>query len=304
MENHATGIQIGNAPVSWAVYEAGGPHPGFEPVLDGIARAGYAGTELGPYGFLPTEPGPLDRALKAHHLSLASSYLALPLEDAAARSASVAQALQVARLLASQGVGELIVGDDEDPERVALAGRMGAGGPRWNDRQWAAARETLLALARALREECGMRVVVHHHAGTFVESPEEIERLLAETPAGVVDLCLDTGHCVYGGGDPVELVRRHGDRVRYVHLKDVRAEELERVRRQEFAFRRGAGVFCAPGQGDVPLALFVEALRARTYRGWMIVEQDIVPDADGRLEPNPDESARKTRDYLRRELDL
>jgi inosose dehydratase len=304
MENHATGIRVGNAPVSWAVYEVGGPHPGFEPVLDGIAGAGYAGTELGPYGFLPTEPDALDRALKAHRLSLASSYLALPLEDPTARAASVARALQVARLLATQGVAELIIGDDEDPDRVALAGRAGAGGPRWNDRQWTAVRETLLALARVLREACGMRVLVHHHAGTFVETPGEIERLLAETPAGEVDLCLDTGHCVYGGGDPVELVRRHGERVRYVHLKDVRAEELDRVRRQEAGFRRGAGVFCAPGQGDVPLARFVEALRGRRYRGWIIVEQDIVPDADGRLEPSPDESARTTRDYLRRELDL
>src|SRR5262245_59536742 len=111
-------MRVGNAPVSWGVYEADRPNPPFAQVVDAIARAGYEGTELGPYGYLPTEPAPLGRELAARGLSLGSSFVPIPLEDESARERVLGHALQVARLLASQGVGELIVADDEDPGRA------------------------------------------------------------------------------------------------------------------------------------------------------------------------------------------
>ena len=298
-------MRVGNAPVSWGVYEADRPNPPFSDVLDGIARAGYAGTELGPFGYLPTAPRDLDHELRSRGLTLGSSFVPLPLEDASRREASVRAALDVARLLASQRVRELIVADDEDPRRAARAGRVPADGSAgFDDRQWREAVITLNAVARALRDELSMTVVVHHHAGTFVETPQEIDRLLAETDAETVGLLLDTGHAVYGGADPVEVLRRHGSRVRYVHLKDVRADELARVRTTEIGMAEAwkRGVFCPLGEGVVDFPRVVEALRGQGYDGWLIVEQDVVPDDDGRLEPEPFASARRSRTYLREKV--
>jgi inosose dehydratase len=295
-------IKVGNAPVSWGVYEADRPNPPFDRILDEIARAGYEGTELGPYGYLPTEPDALGRELKARGLGLGSSFVALPLEDASRRAASVVHALNVARLLATQGVGELILADDEDPARARIAGRVAEDGrDGWSDVEWREAVATVEAVARALRDELRMSVVVHHHAGTFVETPAEIDRLLATTDESLVGLLLDTGHCVYGGGDPLDVLRRHRGRVRYVHAKDARADELRHVRTTGVTMSEAwqRGVFCPLGEGVVDFPRVVETLRSNGYTGWIIVEQDVVPDAQGHLVPDPFDSARKSRAHLR-----
>jgi inosose dehydratase len=296
------GMKVGNAPVSWGVYEADRDNPPFSRVLDEIAAAGYEGTELGPFGYLPRDPDALRAELARRGLGLGSSFVPLPLEDAERRPASVDRALAVARLLATQGVRDLIVADDEEPARVAAAGHGGGNGTlAWTDAGWMEAARTLTEIARVLRDDLGMRVVVHHHAGTFIETPGEIDRLLAMTEPDLVGLLLDTGHCVYGGGDPLEVLRRHDGRVRYVHLKDVAGPQLERVRRRELAMSQAwaEGVFCPLGDGLVPFPAVIEALRARGYAGWLIVEQDVVPDGRGHLTPDPSESARKSRRYLR-----
>jgi inosose dehydratase len=295
-------IRVGNAPVSWGVYGADRPNPPFARVLDDIAAAGYEGTELGPYGYLPTTPDALAAELRKRKLGLGSSFVPLPLEDAGRRAQSVDSALAVARLLASQGVGELIIADDEDPRRTRIAGRIPKDGSAgWSDKEWREAVTTLNTVAASLRDALGMRVVVHHHAGTFVETPAEIDRLLAETDPDLVGLLLDTGHAAYGGADPVEVARKHGERIRYVHLKDVDGAELQHVFHSsvpmEEAWKRG--VFCALGEGVVDFPGVVETLRAKGYAGWMIVEQDVVPDAQGRLVPDPVDSARRSRQYLK-----
>ena len=295
-------MRVGNAPVSWGVYESDRPNPPFGRILDEIARAGYEGTELGPYGYLPAEPAALDRELKARRLGLGSSFVALPLDDASRRAASVDHALRVARLLATQGVGELILADDEDPARVRIAGRVPSDGRAgWTDAQWREAAATVEAVAKALRDELGMRVVVHHHAGTFVETPAEMDRLLGSTDPDLVGLLLDTGHCVYGKGDPLEVLKRHRGRVRYLHLKDARADELRHVRTSDISMGEAwkRGVFCPLGEGVVDFPRVIETLRSQAYAGWLIVEQDVVPDAQGRLDPEPFASARKSRVYLR-----
>jgi inosose dehydratase len=284
------------------VYEADRPNPPFSVVLDAIAEAGYEGTELGPYGYLPTTPEALEDELRKRKLSLGSSFVALPLEDAGQRRRSVDHAMAVARLLSSQGVGELIVADDMDAHRARISGRVPHDGSAgFSEKAWREAVDTLHAVARALRDVLGMRVVFHHHAGTFVETPQEIARLLEQTDPELVGLLLDTGHAVYGGGNPVELLTRHGERIRYVHLKDALRSELERVRSTEITMEEAwaRGVFCALGEGVVDFPRVVETLRRRGYAGWLIVEQDVVPDAEGRLRPDPFESARRSRAYLR-----
>jgi inosose dehydratase len=295
-------MRLGNAPVSWGVFEANRPNPPFETVLDQIAASGYLGTELGPYGYLPTDPARLDNELGRRRLALASSFVPLALEDGARREAAVQKALTVARLLASRGVEELIISAEEKPARARIAGRVPKDGTAgYGEREWKEVAVTVHAVARALHDELGMRVVVHHHAGTHIESEQEIERLLFETDPELVALLLDTGHAVYGGGDPVELIERYGPRVRYVHLKDASQTEIERVRStstpMDEAWRRG--VFCPLGEGVVDFPRVIEALAGRGYGGWLIVEQDVVPGANGKLHPDPFESARKSREYLR-----
>src|SRR4029453_14899677 len=144
-------IKVGNAPVSWGVYEADRPNPPFDRILDEIARAGYEGSELGPYGYLPTQPDALGRELKARGLGLGSSFVAPPLEDASRRAASVVHALDGARPPPTQGGGALNLADDEDPARARIAGRVAEDGhDGWSDVQWREAVATVEAVARAL----------------------------------------------------------------------------------------------------------------------------------------------------------
>jgi inosose dehydratase len=295
-------MRLGNAPVSWGVYEANRPNPPFGTVLDAIAAAGYTGTELGPYGYLPITAAELAKELDRRKLDLASSFVPLALEDKERREESVKKALTVARLLATRGVEELIISAEERPSRRRIAGRVPKdGSASYGEREWKEVAISVHAVARALRDELKMRVVVHHHAGTHLETVEEIERLLYETDPDLVALLLDTGHAVYGGGDPVQLISRYGRRVRYVHLKDASRIEIERVRSEDVpmddAWRRG--VFCPLGAGMVDFPRVIETLKQRSYSGWLIVEQDVVPDENGMLHPEPTESAKKSRDYLR-----
>lgn len=294
-------IRVGNAPVSFGIFE-----PGFGAtrqlpwarVLDGIVAAGYEGTELGPYGYLPIEPVTLATELGRRGLGLGSSFVPVALADTAARGAAVAEVLAVGRLLATLGVPEVIVADAGDAARVATAGMDG---PGWTDAQWEEAVRTFDILADALRDALGMRIVVHHHAGTYLETPAEIDRLLDLTEPGRVDLLLDTGHYVYGGGDPIDLMRRRGDRVRYVHYKDLDAAKLDTVRRDRIDMRTAwrRGVFVPLGDGCIDFPELTRMLRMRDYDGWIIVEQDTVADDEGHLEPDPFECAARSRMYLR-----
>jgi len=299
--------RIGNAPVSWAVYEAHLPNPPFSTVLDAIAEAGYEGTELGPYGYLPTTKEALARELEPRKLTLGSSFVPVSLEDPATREVVIAHSLKVASLLAQFGVKELIVADDEDAARAAAAGRIPKDGSKgWSATQWATAIETLETIARRVKDAHGLSVVVHHHAGTFIETSEEIDRLLDGARPELVNLLLDTGHAVYGGADPVDIATRHGARVKYVHLKDADKAQLQHVRTSQIPMQEAwkRGIFCALGKGVVDFKGVYAALAKRGYDGWMIVEQDVVPDASGRLNPDPTESARESRKYVREALGL
>ena len=300
-------MQVGNAPVSWGVFETDAPWtttPPYGQVMDEMRAAGYVGTELGPYGYYPTEPARLRAELDARGLALASSFVPVDLAGGADPERAVGDAVRVGWLLAALGSRELILADAGHEERKATAG-SGAPEPRLTDGQWREAARLVERIARAAGE-LGLRTVFHHHAGTYVETPDELARLCALTDPGLVGVCLDTGHYVYGGGDPLVAVREYGERVRYVHLKDVWPEKLARVRETRMPMDQAwaYGVFSPLGRGMVDFPAFVEALRAMGYGGWLIVEQDIVLDEQGRAEQPPIEAARESREYLRRECGL
>jgi inosose dehydratase len=291
-------IRIATAPVSWGILEVEGWawNRTWEQVLDEMAAAGYAGTELGPYGFLPTDPQALRKALASRHLQLLGAFVPLPLADPSRKDQAIAEAMPVAELLAAAGAPLLVLADRMDARRMAVAGRAAAA-DGLSDEAWRGAAEVVNAVAAKVRP-LGLRCAFHHHAGTFVETPAELERLLTLTDPDLVGVCLDTGHYWYGGGDPAAFARAHAGRIWHLHLKDVRGEVLERARRERTGYLdavRG-GIFCPLGEGAVPIRETLGALEAAGFDGWAVFEQDIDPQQAG---ARPAETARQSREFVR-----
>ncbi len=292
-------IRVANAPVSWGIYEFKGMEPKFPyaRVLDEIAATGYTGIELGPWGYLPTDPARLRAELDARGLQLLSSFVPVRLVDAKAHEAAAEEALKVGRLLAALGAVYVVLADDNGtvPQLVREAGRRK--GSLLSGREWDVVASGVNMIAGRVHEETGLGLVFHHHCGGYVETPRETSELLARTDPELVGLCLDTGHWHYGGGDAVECVRRYGRRVRYLHLKDCQpriADECRAKKRDYFAAVK-AGVFCPLGGGGVDFPGVLAAMKGVGYDGWAVVEQDILA-ADLAA---PKQFARANRDYLR-----
>jgi inosose dehydratase len=292
-------INLANAPCSWGVleFDLEGEASGCERVLAEMASAGYAGTELGDWGFMPTEPEALRDLLGRHELALVGAFVPAALQDEAAHEPAVQVALRTARLMLEAYDDPVIVLADDSgkvAERVKNAGRIrpdqGLSEAAWQTFARGAER-----VAAAVREQTGVRTVFHHHCAGYVETPAEVDRLLELTSPDLLGLCLDTGHYAFGGGDPLTALQRLGDRVWHVHFKDCASEIADRTRTEELdyfeAVRRG--VFCELGRGSVAFAEIVGSLRAGGYEGWIVVEQDVLPGMG-----TPLDSAKRNRAYL------
>lgn len=302
------GIRIGNAPCSWGSLEFEGMEGqgvGFAQMLDELRATGYTGTELGDWGYMPTEAAALREELARRGLTLTGAFVPVALRDPAAHAAGVAQALKVARLLADAGDPArppfLVLADDNGANlsRTRNAGRitptMGLSADEW--RTFAAGAELV---AGVVREGAGLRTVFHHHCAGFVETPDEIATLLELTDPALLGLVFDTGHYVYGAGrddgDGVrEALERFGERIWYVHFKDCHPGVAREARAQgwDYFAAVGRGVFCELGQGCVDFASVVDWLRERGYSGFVTVEQDVLPGMGA-----PRESAARNRAYL------
>lgn len=297
-------IRIATAPVSWGILEVEGwgKQKPYGEVLDEIVQAGYTGTELGPYGFLPTDSKQLKSELAKRNLPLLGAFVPLPLAHALRHDAGLQSALETARLLSSAGAPFLILADEMSSARMAVAGSVDEDRDGMGAAQWEGAARLLDRVARAGRE-LGLSSVFHHHCGTYVETPGETERLLAMTDPQSLGLCFDTGHYLYGGGDPVDLARKHGTRIRHLHLKDVKLQVLEQVRRERIPYLDAIriGVFCELGLGGVDLTGVIRELTAVGFDGWAVFEQDVDPTQPG---SNPLESATRSRNYLRKAAGL
>jgi inosose dehydratase len=297
-------IKIGTAPVSWGIMEVAGwgEQQSFSSVLDEMQQAGYSGTELGPYDYFPTNPKELMEELGARGLELISAFVPIPLSDSARHEESFAEAMRTAELLAASGAQMIVLADAMNKERMAAAGRIDDNRDGMNDEEWAAAAQILTRVSKSSRA-LGLDSVFHHHAGTFIETPREIERLCDSVDAELLGLCLDTGHYFYGGGDPVEAARKYGARIRHLHLKDVRPEVMDAVRREgvDFLGAIRRDVFCELGEGAVNFPEVISTLTASGFDGWAIVEQDT--DAT-KPEVQPLESAIRSRRYLKDKVGL
>lgn len=295
-------IRIANAPCSWGVleFEEKTASPPYQQVLDEIAETGYVGTELGDWGFMPTQPDRLRGELERRGLAMVGAFVTTRLADPRSHGPSLERAVAVARLLGAVGDGtpRFVVMSDEptaDPQRAGAAGRVDPS-LSLSDAQWDIAAEGIERIARAVRDEAGIRTVFHHHCAAFVETPQEIESLLQRTDPALVGLCLDSGHATYGGGSPEKLLERYRDRVWHVHFKDCEPEVAARARVEGWdyltALRRG--LFCELGRGSVDFPAMLRALERYGYDGWLVVEQDVLPAMGA-----PRDSARRNRLYLR-----
>ncbi len=302
-------IRIGNAPCSWGALEFAETQTGrldCTQMLDELAETGYDGSELGDWGFMPTDPALLSEEFRRRKLALTGAFVGVALRNPAAHAPGLEQTLKVARLV-SRAVALLdqdaepflVLADDNgtDAVRTGNAGRItpaqGLSDDEW--RTFAAGAERI---ARAVRDETGLRTVFHHHCAGFVETPDEIDRLLSETDPGLLGLVFDTGHYAFGAGGcdaVIEALDRYADRIWYVHFKDCHPEVMRNARAQGWDYFESVrrGVFSELGQGCVDFPAVRDWLIAHNYTGFITVEQDVLPGMG-----SPRQSAQRNRQYL------
>lgn len=292
-------FRLGNAPCSWGTIENTGRGVPYAQMLTELAETGYTGTELGDWGYMPTDPARLQDELSERGLQLIGSWVTVRLSDAGRHREGLGNALRVARLLREVGGERAIVnlGDDHGGarHRFEKAGRIRPE-DGLDDAGWRTFTTGAMEIAGAVREETGLRTTLHPHGATWVETPAEVKTFLARTDPEVIGLCFDTGHCALGGGDPAAGVRDYHDRIWLMHFKDFYPGVLERAEAEGWDYRQmiGAGVFSELGRGSVDFPGVLAALEDIGYEGWLVVEQDVLPGMG-----DPRASAARNREYLR-----
>jgi inosose dehydratase len=294
---------IANAPVSYGAFEITvgvDPHvPDPVTLLDSVTEAGYDGLDLGPVGYLGG-PDELSARLAERDLGLAGGYLELPFSEPARLQGAMPELdalLDIFDRIASGAERpKPTLADAGSPARAALPGRAAIDpGVGLDEAAWSRFADGLARVAQRCRDR-GYEPTFHHHTGTYIEAVWEIERLLEVSDVG---LCLDTGHLLVGGGDPLRAIREWAPRINHFHLKDARRSILaeivaERAPVQEIWRRRA---FCALGDGDIAVEDVLTGVAEIGYAGWLVVEQDVLPDPDNPGQPAIDQ--RRNREYLR-----
>lgn len=305
-------IRVGNAPCSWGSLEfegLDGKGIGCAQMLDELAATGYAGTELGDWGFMPTEPDALTRELRQRDVLLLGAFVPVPLVNPSAYRDGESNVLRVAHLLAavhqrsrSDTPPFLVLADENGsvPVRTRNAGRI-TPSHGLDDAQWGTFADGANRIAAAVKRETGLRTVFHHHCAGYVETPDEIGTLLARTDPALLGLVFDTGHLTFAApktdrSAALDALDRFADRIWYHHFKDCHPGVAARSRTEGWDYFTSVknGVFCELGKGCVDFPAVVEWLRRRDYRGWVLVEQDVLPGMG-----SPRDSAQRNRDYLR-----
>ncbi|MFJ9537330.1 sugar phosphate isomerase/epimerase family protein [Streptomyces sp. NPDC101225] len=289
-------IRVGSAPDSWGVWFPEDPRQvPWERFLDEVAEAGYAWIELGPYGYLPTDPARLTDELARRELKVSAGTVFTGLHRGpAVWDETWRQVGQVAALARATGARHLVVipsfwRDDRTAEILEP--------PELTGEQWAHLTKGMERLAHEVRETYGLDIVVHPHADTHIDTEDHVERFLDSTDGDLVNLCLDTGHYTYCGGDSVQLIETYGERIGYLHLKQVDPEVLADVQTRGTPFGPAVaqGVMCEPPTGVPELGPVLEAAQKLNVELFAVVEQDMYP-----CEPDaPLPIATRTREFLR-----
>lgn len=289
-------IKLANAPVSWGVdYADDQQNPDWQTVMGEIASAGYRFTELGPYGYYPTDPERLREEFGARELTPVAGFLFQKLHDPAEEQNVLAIAEKTAKLLGLIGAQHLVVIDHISEERMRWAGNRARARPL--DTGTHRYMVSLIGALSEIAQSNGIQPVLHQHAGCYIEYEDEVERLLADIPADQAGICIDTGHMAYAGIDPVRFFNTHHARVRYFHFKDIDRTVHAQVLREGIPFLEAVQnkIFCPIGKGVVDWPALAEATRTHGYDGAATIEQDIDPT----ISRAPLEDARDSLEYLK-----
>ncbi len=300
-------LLVGNAPCSWGTLEHQDQSKAipYSQMLDELVETGYTGTELGDWGYMPTDPAVLRAELaKRNHVVMLGAFVPVALKRKAAHAEGRRRAVKTAKLIAAVAARPapyLVLADDNgtDPVRTHLAGRA----PAWaglSKDEWKTFAAGADAMARAVFDETGLRTVFHHHCAGYVETPDEIATLLDLTSPERLGLVFDSGHYCHATGkeecDIVAALNRFAGRIWYIHLKDLDPDVARRSREREWDYFTAMrnGLYPELGKGCVDFPALLGWLAARDYRGYVLVEQDILPGMG-----TPKESARRNREYIR-----
>jgi inosose dehydratase len=279
MSDIASRFHFACAPDSWGVLDYPGPswNQSYEKMLDEMVEAGYTGTELGPYGFFPTDPVVLKPQLERRKLKLLGSFVPVVLSDPSSAGIAVAQIRKVGDLLATLKAPFLVLADAQSEVRNKLTLNFPKDGSAGlNAAQWKNVVHVVEEAAKVC-QEFGLDLVFHPHVATYVETPEECERFFDATSHTGIGLCLDTGHCEYAGGDSVAEAAKFASVLRFLHIKDVDRKVLEEARRKHLTFEEAIEekVFTIIGQGSIDFPKLFRLLEKNNYSGWGVVEQDV-----------------------------
>jgi inosose dehydratase len=300
-------LLVGNAPCSWGLLENQDKSKAikFGQMLDELVETGYTGTELGDWGFMPTDPAQLSAELaKRNNVVMLGAFVPVAMKNPAAHAAGVATAVKTAKLIAAVATTQapfLVLSDDNgtDPTRTRMAGRITASEGLSKD-EWKTFANGADRIASAVFDETGLRTVLHHHCAGYVETPDEIATLLDMTNPERLGLVFDSGHYVHGTGrediDIVAALNRFKERIWYIHLKDIDPDVSRRSREEgwDYFTQMRHGLYPELGKGCIDFPALLRWLGARNYKGYALVEQDILPGMG-----TPKASAARNREYIR-----
>lgn len=298
--------KISGAPGAWGVEDPANPNnPTYERVLNDTKEAGYKGLELGPYGFMPLEEDKLSEELKQRELNIVAGTIYDDLIDEDNFSSVMVKTHDICQLISKlpqpeQVEGQrfrtpyLVIIDAVKDERNPLAGHPDEA-QRLSDKKWNLMVDHIYQISKAA-ETYGVRAVIHPHAGGYIEFEDEIAKIMDDLTAEEVGLCLDTGHLYYSKMDPGEHIRKYGDRLDYIHFKDIDKKVYDKVMAEKIGFFDGCniGVMCPIGSGCVDYDSVRQAMTDIGYNGWITIEQERDPlTCDGSID-----DAKKSIGYL------
>lgn len=268
---------LGSAPDSWGVWYADDPvQTPWTRFLDEVAGAGYTRIELGPYGYLPTDPARLRDELAQRGLTVTAGTIFEHLHRKDSWDTTWAKVSAVAELTQAMGAEHLVVIPDfwRDPDTGVILEPSAL-----TAEEWPAYAKQIDRLAKAIRDDYGLKFQFHPHADSHVDTQANVERFLGETDPDLVTLCLDTGHIAYCGGDSLKIIQDFPERIGYVHLKQIDPAVVEKVHAESIGFGEAVklGAMCEPPLGEPPMPPILEALAGLDAEIFAIVEQDMYP---------------------------
>ena len=292
-------VKLGIAPIAWTNDDLPdlGAENTFEQCVSEMALAGFTGSEVG--NKYPKDPAELKKALDLRGIEICnqwfSSLITKPLEEVEKEFRAQLEFLKA--------MGAKVIGASEQSYSVQGQEDTPVFGHKYvmNDEEWDTFCNGMNYLGKIAKEEYGIALTFHHHMGTVVQDPDEVERMMANTDPEYVSLLFDTGHFTYCGADPLEMVKKYVNRIKHVHLKDIRPEVVKKVKDNDLSFLEGVrrGAFTVPGDGCIDFDPIFKVLEENGYEGYMLVEAEQDP-----AKANPLEYAIKARKFIREKTGL